>query len=269
VNDPPDREPRSSPGAVPRFTRSALRETVRASDSYGLLLFLLLINYVVLAANEQAEWFVLVRTVVVAATVLLAFHTSHVRGRWLTFIRVAVAVVALVAIIGAFLPGLRWSDAVSLLLGIFIAASPVVVLNRILRHEQVGIETILGAICVYVLLGLAFAFFDDGMAAILGPHHPFFAQNSHPESSDFLYFSFITLTTTGYGDLTPLGNAPRTASVFEAVIGQVFLVTLVARLVALYKPRSRAEDLAAQAARRDDAGDHRAENVTHENEEPS
>lgn len=224
-----------------RLERATIRNAVRASDSYGLLLALLIFIYVLLVIGNVSQEYVLARALVIGLTVLLAFHTSHVRGRWLVFIRVAVAVAWLIAIIGTLVPGQRWTDAVSLVMGILTAASPIAILGRILRHEQVGSETILGAVCVYFILGLTFALVDSGMAAILGPRHPFFAQDAHPNSSDFLYFSFVTLTTTGYGDLTAHGNGPRTAAVFEALIGQIFLVTLVARLVALYSPKRSRE----------------------------
>ena len=75
------------------------------------------------------------------------------------------------------------------------------ILSRIMRHEVIGMETILGALCVYVLLGIAFA----GIYAGINDFEPlgFFAQPGPKNNVDFLYFSFITQTTVGYGDLTP------------------------------------------------------------------
>ena len=65
----------------------------------------------------------------------------------------------------------------------------------------------------------------------------FFAQSGHHGPADFGYFSFITMATVGYGDLTPAVGLPRTFAVLEALTGQIFLVVLVARLVTLYTPR--------------------------------
>jgi voltage-gated potassium channel Kch len=62
----------------------------------------------------------------------------------------------------------------------------------------------------------------------------FFAQHVAPSNVDFLYFSFVTLTTLGYGDFTPATDIGKVMVTFEALIGQVFLVTLVARLVSMY-----------------------------------
>ena len=113
-----------------------------------------------------------------------------------------------------------------------VLIAPVVILNRILRHETVGLETILGAICVYVLIAIAFA----GIYAGVNDAEPsgFFAQQVTPTNVDFLYFSFVTITTVGYGDLTAGTSTGRVLVTFEALIGQIFLVTLVARLVSMY-----------------------------------
>jgi uncharacterized membrane protein len=104
----------------------------------------------------------------------------------------------------------------------------------------VNIETIAGAIDVYVLLGLIFSALYRAIASIGGT--PFFVQTNHASANQFLYFSFVTQTTLGYGDLTPATNVGRSIVVLEALIGQVFLVTLVARLVSLMAARPRGRD---------------------------
>jgi uncharacterized membrane protein len=108
----------------------------------------------------------------------------------------------------------------------------------------IGLETILGALCVYVLLGIAFA----GIYAAINDVEKvgFFAQPGPKTNVDFLYFSFITQTTVGYGDLTPGTDFGRVIVTFEALIGQVFLVTLVARLVSMYGRARRAPDSATE-----------------------
>jgi hypothetical protein len=114
---------------------------------------------------------------------------------------------------------------------LLLMVTPVVILNRILRHSTVNIETVAGAIDVYVILGLIFSSLYRSIAAIAGT--PFFAQTNHASANQFLYFSFATLTTVGYGDLTAATNFARSVVVIEALMGQIFLVTLVARLVSL------------------------------------
>jgi hypothetical protein len=87
----------------------------------------------------------------------------------------------------------------------------------------------------------------------------YFAQPGQHGPPDFVYFSYITMSTVGYGDLTPAPGLPRTTSVLEALIGQIFLVVLVARLVAMYTPtlmrrgeirRQQEEDQATRTERR-------------------
>jgi hypothetical protein len=114
----------------------------------------------------------------------------------------------------------------------FIVASPVIILYRILRHPKVDLETILGALCSYMLIALAFGAVY-GMFQQLGSEN-FFAQPAPYERIDFIYFSFIVLTTTGFGDLTPGTSVGKVLVTLEAVIGQVYLVTIVASLVASF-----------------------------------
>jgi len=93
----------------------------------------------------------------------------------------------------------------------------------------VDIRTVLGAICIYVLLGLLWAFVYSAIGAIRS--QPFFAQTQDATSAQYVYFSFVTLTTVGYGDLTAVGNFGRACAALEALLGQIYLVTVVALLV--------------------------------------
>ena len=89
--------------------------------------------------------------------------------------------------------------------------------------------TVLGAVCVYVLLGLSFAFAFEAVGDL--GSRPFFASQEAGTRSDYVYFSFVTLATVGYGDLTPQGGLGRALAVTEALPGQVYLITAVAALV--------------------------------------
>ena len=93
-------------------------------------------------------------------------------------------------------------------------------------------ETILGATCAYILFGLLFAFVYLALGELRDA--PFFAQPGPHEESEYLYFSFVALTTLGFGDLSPAVGLPQALTVLEALLGSVFLVTLVARLVTLW-----------------------------------
>ena len=95
----------------------------------------------------------------------------------------------------------RTNDGTTFVMFFLVIAAPIVILNRILRHRVIGRETILGAVCVYVLLGIVFAGIYGAINDIDGGQ--FFAQRVVQSNVDFLYFSFVVLTTLGFGDLTP------------------------------------------------------------------
>jgi hypothetical protein len=113
-----------------------------------------------------------------------------------------------------------------------VSATLPVTLNRIAHHSRVTSETILGATCAYILFGLLFAFVFLALGELRDA--PFFAQPGPHEQSEYLYFSFVALTTLGFGDLSPAVGLPQALTVIEALLGSVFLVTLVARLVTLW-----------------------------------
>jgi hypothetical protein len=108
-----------------------------------------------------------------------------------------------------------------------------------LHHRTVTSETILGALCAYVLTGLVFAFV---YIAISRFGADFFSQPGPHQASEYLYFSFVVLTTLGFGDLSPSVGLPQALVAVEALLGQIFLVTMVARLVTLWVRQSGPAD---------------------------
>lgn len=104
----------------------------------------------------------------------------------------------------------------------------VVFLALILSHRVVTGSTVAGALCIYLLLGILWTF-AYLLVERLAPGS--FAGLREDPRNDFLYLSFVTLTTLGYGDVTPLSDAARHLAMLEAVTGQLYLVTMVARMV--------------------------------------
>jgi hypothetical protein len=214
--------------------RQLLRMAARAPDSYILLLVLLVVDYVSLNVEWEGTAALLFRAGLFALTVLLAFHTSRVPIIVQRAVQVAVALAFLVAI-GAAVGGSDTDKGIEIILiTVLVLASPIAIGWRLLHHRRVTRETIAGAICIYVLIGLIFANFDYGIQLL--SDRSFFAQPGQHGLPDFAYFSYITMATVGYGDLTPAPGLPRTMSVLDALIGQVFLVVLLSRLVSLYRP---------------------------------
>jgi hypothetical protein len=212
-----------------------LRAVAFGPDSYGLVFLLLIGDYVLLTSGWRGSTALIVSSVWLGATVLLAFHTSRVPRRLMNVVSLAVGVVVLAAL-GAGVAGSdRAAGAILLVISALVVASPIAIGWRIAHHATVTAQTILGALSIYVLIGLIFANADYGFQ--LATESSFFAQAGHHGPADFGYFSFITMATVGYGDLTPTTGLPRTFAVLEALTGQIFLVVLVARLVTLYTPR--------------------------------
>ncbi len=123
---------------------------------------------------------------------------------------------------------------------------PYVIGHRVVEHPRVTLNTVAGAADIYLLFGLLFAviyslvgdillLWYPSLVANLGPTttaaQAFFLGGRVPVPSDFAYYSFVTLTTVGYGDLTASTGIGRMLSVTEALVGQLYLVTVVAVLV--------------------------------------
>jgi uncharacterized membrane protein len=218
--------------------RRSYAERFARGDSYGLLLALLVGLYLLIAAEQHRNlWGRFTISVVLGLVLLLAFHTSHVRARAFR-IGIALVVIADIANFVQAATGRQGGDGSTFIMFVLVLLAPIAIVHRILRHETVGLETILGSICVYVLIAIAFAGIYGGVNDV--EPRGFFAQEIVPNNVDFLYFSFVTITTVGYGDLTAGTSTGRVLVTFEAVIGQIFLVTLVARLVSLYGNKQRA-----------------------------
>jgi len=219
---------------------AALRAAFAASDSYALLLILLLVDFMLLAALPDEPATTLIRAPLIVATVLLALRTSEASPHLIRVARWA-TVLAVVAIILAFLNEDPWfRGAVSLVFVVLLASLPFVIIRRILGHNAVSVETIYGALCIYLLIGLIFSSVFVAVNGLGSEHFAIPADQNQP--ADLLYLSFITLTTVGFGDVVPNTDFGRAIVVLEALIGQIFLVTLVARLVAMFGQEQRNRD---------------------------
>lgn len=106
--------------------------------------------------------------------------------------------------------------------------APIAIVRRLLSHTTITRRTVAGALCLYLLVGLFFSFVF-AVAGAIDP--PFFAQEPADHTVDYVYFSVTTITTTGYGDLTARASAGKMLAVSEALLGQLYLVGVVAILV--------------------------------------
>jgi len=203
---------------------------------YGLLLLVLVGTYL-LAAFSGAKLATELQVVLFAGVLLLALRTSSLPGRW-------PAVVAAITIIGSAvtfwtsLSGARSGKAAEdLWKALLLLMAVVMVVRRVLAKPAVTVQSIYGALSAYLIVGLMFA---SGFAALdhLGGSN-FFVGQEQANTQTFQYFSFTTLTTLGYGDFTAAASGGRSIAVLEALTGQVFMATLVARLVSAYRGPAR------------------------------
>jgi hypothetical protein len=201
-------------------------ERLVEGDSYGTLMILIVVAYTVMAVTEDSKWSRAIVGLFFGAILLLALHTSHVRGKVIRIV-VAIVVVSVVwTVVLAALDAQPFVGAGHIMIALIIT-TPGVILWRIFKHPVINLETILGAIDAYILLAISFAAVYR-MLDNLDPH--FFTQGA-ASGVKYLYFSFVVITTLGFGDLTPRTDIGRVIVSTEALVGQVFLVTIVAVLV--------------------------------------
>jgi hypothetical protein len=206
----------------------------RFSDAFGLVLVLVLATYVLASIVPNRGWGGVLLTITTSATAVVALSSSDVRpimvrrALWVAVLSTALAVVSVIS------GGHAALDVASFLVLGLLALSMAAVLQRVLTAGEVSSRMILGAISVYTSLGIFFTWAYGLIDRIEGGG--FFGSGVAAKGSDFVFFSYTTLTTTGYGDLVPVGKVGRMVSGLEMMIGQVFLVTLVAGLVSLWRP---------------------------------
>jgi hypothetical protein len=213
---------------------------VRQRERFGLLLVALTASFIVEGIAEPGDLSRAVVTALLGGTLLLSFWSAQMPARRL---RLAAAIVGLV-VVGVVIALVTGSGSaiiggVGIANGLLVALAPPSIVAGVVRtlraHRQVTVEVALGALCLYLLAGLLFAFLYGAIDSLGG--HPFFAGGQDATAPRAVYFSFTTLTTVGYGDLTARTNLGHTLCVTEALIGQIYLVTVVAVVMGNLVPR--------------------------------
>jgi Ion channel len=236
--------------AVHRFEHDPATVTDTAADRrrgrerYGVLLAAIVVAFAIEGIAEPAEWEQILTTVLLGVTLLLALFTSQARREVMVAAIVVVAAVIALSVAEA-ISGNIDGGATRIANGLLVLLAPPAVIVGVLRSLRskgaVTIEAVLGVLCVYILVGMFFASVYGAIARY--GDGPFFAGGSAATVAHCLYFSFTTLTTVGYGDLTARSNLGHTLSVSEALVGQIYLVTVVAVLVANLGRRRQPDDV--------------------------
>ena len=202
---------------------------------YGALLIVLITGYL-LSAFIRAQWVEALQVVLFTVAMLLALRSAAIS-------RAAVRVVLGAAIIGlpvmfvlsfSTATGDIGTGVANIWTGLVLLAAAVLIVHRVLVFGEVTLQSIYGAFSAYLVLGLMFASFFAAIYHFSGDQ--FFVPGEKVVGTQtFQYFSFTTLTTLGYGDYTAAYSSGQAVAVLEALTGQIFLATLVARLVASFR----------------------------------
>ena len=221
----------------------ASQRASRLQERYGLLLISLVVLFLVQGIAPAGQWQEVLITALSATTLVLALRAGEA-SPWLARLAVLVggALVLAVAVLAA--ADTDNTPVARLASGLLIVIAPGAIALGVLRglraRGHTTIQAVLGVLCFYLLIGMVCAFGYGTMDNLGGA--AVFANDVSATTSNCLYFSFATLTTVGYGDVTTRSNLGHTIAVTEALVGQIYLVTVVALLVSdLGARRARAE----------------------------
>jgi hypothetical protein len=206
------------------------------ADRFGLLLVAVVVSLAFTMSAPETRWGLLAAIALQAGVLIVALRIA-VASRRLMRGGVVVAGLILALAVGVDVAGLGGRQGfVSVLGAVLVLAAIVAIVSRLVgRSAGVDGRTVLGAVCVYLLLGTLFTFGFGAVAA----REPFFAGGEPATLASLQYFSLATLTTVGYGDLAAATRLGRSLAVIEALVGQIYLVTVVALLVGRLGPRPR------------------------------
>ena len=230
----------------PRFLKRLLLAFV-SPNSYGMVLLLIVATYLV-AVGVRDRWGSSVVLLIQVATVWFVLRTSRAGRR----VRIAADVFLVLAALGALgqvVAGVHGSPSRLILLAsiVLYLIAPFSVVRHIATREGIDQETMLGAISSYLLFGMLFAFVYLYVGLV--QTGPFFGHQGEASLPQVMFFSFTTLTTTGYGNLVPAENPGQSLAVLEMLVGQIFLITAVGKLVTVWRPRRwRSADAASDDA---------------------
>ena len=240
--DSPNEPASPADPAVSGPLASAHRHPVRrlgramvSPDSYGSVLLLLLFTYV-FSVSVTSSWAASLVICVQIATVWAVLRVSQARRSVRRIAAVLLVISALAAAVNLFVgketAGL---GAVAFMSAVLYLIAPFSITRSLLFRREVDLQTVLGAIDIYLLVGMLFAFIYRFLGVVQPSAFfgPLVGDGKLPQD---LFFSFTTLTTTGYGNYVPAGNPGQSFAVAEMLIGQLFLVIAVAKVINAYTP---------------------------------
>ena len=211
-------------------------------SGYWFVLVLIAVSYTLSALQvspNPSPYAFLVQLATVAATLWVSEVRQRLRRAGWIVLAVAALAAGVVALLGTegYLLDVLLSGASVLA----YLAAPLAIIAHLVRRDRIDGQALLASVAAYLLVGMFFTFVYN-LVALLSPT-PIFGPGTADSLTGQLFFSFTTLTTTGYGNLVPTGPGVQSVAIAEAITGQLFLVIAVARVVTGWaRPGSRARD---------------------------
>jgi Ion channel len=207
---------------------------LHASHSFGAVLALVVVSVLFTAFAPETSWTGSVLILLQAATLALALWTSGL-GRTAVRGAVGLAVVATAVATVQLFGGGSTEGATGLFSALLIVMTCAVIGVGVVDQGKINAQSVIGVVTIYLLIGLFFTFAYSAIATL--GDGAFFAQGTDGTAGERIYFSYVTLATLGYGDFTAAGQLGRMLAVGEALLGQLYLVTVVAVVVGHLRPR--------------------------------
>jgi hypothetical protein len=207
---------------------------------YGVLLSTLMLSLAVQGIAPRGALQQLVVTALAGTSAALAVRAAGLGPRTVRLAAVLALAVLALSLVRAIFGGIGDGAALAMNAAVVSLGPPAVavgIIKDLRATGQVQLSAVLGVLSLYLLLGMLFAFTYGAVDRLGGD--PFFAGGQPADTSNCLYFSFATLTTVGFGDFVARSDLGHTLVVFEALLGQIYLVTVVSLIVSNLRPARR------------------------------
>lgn len=217
------------------------QESKWTSSRFLFLLFaliILLLGYPYMPDNQLGAFLGGMMSLLLLVTAIFAVRTH----KYALLGACVLALIVIILSVWAFVSGVRGHPLVEASFFLFYVLTTTVIFVEVIREKDVTRNIFFGVVCVYLLIGTAFATLYDFVETIHPGSFQFNTVNAGEAPMrwrNLLYYSFTTLTTTGYGDVTPAGTHAQSLSIIEGIIGVLFVAVFVARLIGMYNQRKR------------------------------
>lgn len=209
------------------------------AEHYGLALALILASMIFMMAFPEGEWAYLIALNLQALALFASTRAAQPDFRLRVAVGLLIGAILFVAWVQAgFSNDVDESFVHVATLALVLIATPVItwgLIRQVKSRGRITIHTMMGVLCIYLLMSLAFSAAFAAIASVSGD--PFFTQGAKWDRADnYLYYSLTTITTVGMGDLSPATSLGRSLTAAEALIGQIYVITVVAAIVANLRP---------------------------------